>query len=43
MSVDLSSLPDKLPNTANIDTEASAVRKIGTQSKDIRDDVQSDW
>lgn len=43
MSVDTSSLPDKLPDTGTIDTRAAAVRKVGTQSKDIRDDVQSDW
>lgn len=43
MSVNISSLPDKLPNTATIDTRAAAVRKVGTQSSDIRDDVQGHW
>lgn len=43
MRVDISSLPSKLPDTETIDTQAAAVRKVGTDSVDIRDDVQGHW
>ncbi|MDN5813563.1 MAG: hypothetical protein L0H40_11085, partial [Micrococcaceae bacterium] len=43
MSVVISPLPDRLPDTAAIDSKAKAVRKVGTDCGDIRDDVQSHW
>lgn len=43
MGVVTSPLPDKLPDTAAIDSKAKAVRKVGTDCGDIRDDVHSHW
>ncbi|WP_417217598.1 hypothetical protein [Arthrobacter sp.] len=43
MTVSTASLPEKLPDTGAIDTAAAAVRKVGTDSHEIRKDVQSDW
>jgi hypothetical protein len=43
MPVSISALPDTLPDTAAIDAAASAVRKVGTDSSGIYDDVKAGW